>query len=90
MASLGACKLLGKLLQMNHHALLDICDCVALFFVHMNLSCFLTIPNVLAILQLLICLPLSFPRVRPLNNSLEACRHSRLSDHMMHFRDYVP
>ena len=34
--ALGTCKKSGKLLQMNHHALLDICDCVALFFVHMN------------------------------------------------------
>ena len=34
--ALGACKKLSKLLQMNHHALLYICDCVALFFVHMN------------------------------------------------------
>ena len=37
----------------------------------------------------MICLPQSFPRVRQLNSSLDASRHSRLSDHMMYFRDYV-
>ena len=54
------------------------------------LSCFLVIPNVLTILHFMICLPQSFPHVRHWNSSLEASRHSRLSDHMMYFRDYVP
>ena len=54
------------------------------------LLCFLVIPKVLTILHFMICLPQSFPRVRHSNSSLEASRHSRLSDHMMHFRDYVP
>ena len=54
------------------------------------LLCFLVIPKVLTILHFMICLPQSFPRVRHWNNSLEASTHSRLSDHMMYFRDYVP
>ena len=33
---MGACKLLGKLLQSNPHWLLDISDYVALYFVHLN------------------------------------------------------
>ena len=53
------------------------------------LLCFLVIPKVRTILHFLICLPQSFPRVRQLNSSLDASRHSRLSDHMMHFRHYV-
>ena len=31
-----------------------------------------------------------FPARASLEQFFEASRHSRLSDHMMHFRDYVP
>ena len=76
--------MLCKLLQMNLHGLLEISDYVALCFMHLNSVVLPVIPNVLTILHFMICLLQKFPRVRPLNSSLEACRHSRLSDHTNH------